>query len=494
MRIAAKQAFVIGAWMLIALVLIWQIVAYWHFTIDDAYISFRYAQNLVDGNGLVYNVGERVEGYTNFLWVILIAFLLKVGVPIPASVKIMGLLALGFSLWATYQIAKSLTNQWVAILSVSFCVTYPHLVVASVEGLETPLFVALMLTLLWLLLRQPVRLSTATAIGIVLALLAMTRPDGLLFLIPVIVVLWGTSPDKKRVATLMIVTALLFYGSYFLWRWHYYQQFLPNTFYAKGIATKYLLERGINSLNRFFFDQILPITILSIFTIAYKWREQSLRFLLWFILTRSFFVMLSGEAWMGHYRFSTPMLPLLDILAADAIVMLYHVLKQRQRLASVYVILLLFLSIYTMLHGIEKSKKHHLATQKYANGLQQAHIRLGITLRHYAPKNAVLACADAGALPYYSGLITIDIMGLTDRHIAHLPGHHWEKTDPIYILSKRPNFIVLSSKTSPPSNFEPITDAFKVIYHSPVFQREYALLKVYRFDEQYFLWVFQRKQ
>jgi len=40
---------------------------------DDAFISFRYAQNLIDGNGLVYNVGERVEAYTNFLWTILIA-------------------------------------------------------------------------------------------------------------------------------------------------------------------------------------------------------------------------------------------------------------------------------------------------------------------------------------------------------------------------------------------------------------------------------------
>src|SRR4051794_37248022 len=43
------------------------------FTIDDAYISFRYAENLASGHGLVYNLGERVEGYTNFLWVVLLA-------------------------------------------------------------------------------------------------------------------------------------------------------------------------------------------------------------------------------------------------------------------------------------------------------------------------------------------------------------------------------------------------------------------------------------
>ncbi len=44
-------------------------------TQDDAYISFRYAANYLTGHGLVYNYGERVEGYTNFLWVMLLALL-----------------------------------------------------------------------------------------------------------------------------------------------------------------------------------------------------------------------------------------------------------------------------------------------------------------------------------------------------------------------------------------------------------------------------------
>src|SRR4051812_8768436 len=42
------------------------------FTIDDAYISFRYARNFAHGDGLVYNLGERVEGYTNFLWTVIL--------------------------------------------------------------------------------------------------------------------------------------------------------------------------------------------------------------------------------------------------------------------------------------------------------------------------------------------------------------------------------------------------------------------------------------
>ena len=68
---------------------------------DDAFISFRYARNLVRGAGLVYNVGERVEGYSNFLWTILLAGAHALGVPLPETARVLGLtfaVATGFLL------------------------------------------------------------------------------------------------------------------------------------------------------------------------------------------------------------------------------------------------------------------------------------------------------------------------------------------------------------------------------------------------------------
>ncbi|KPJ64637.1 hypothetical protein AMJ44_12375, partial [candidate division WOR-1 bacterium DG_54_3] len=49
------------------------------FTQDDAFISFRYVRNFVNGDGLVFNPGERVEGYTNFFWILLLSLFLKLG-------------------------------------------------------------------------------------------------------------------------------------------------------------------------------------------------------------------------------------------------------------------------------------------------------------------------------------------------------------------------------------------------------------------------------
>ena len=52
---------------------------------DDAYISFRFARNLAEGHGLVWNIGgERVEGYTNALWVFLLAGIHVTGLDIEA--------------------------------------------------------------------------------------------------------------------------------------------------------------------------------------------------------------------------------------------------------------------------------------------------------------------------------------------------------------------------------------------------------------------------
>ena len=56
-------------------------------TQDDAFISFRYAENLAQGHGLVYNVGERVEGFTNLSWTVLFGLIMMIGVePVMASV------------------------------------------------------------------------------------------------------------------------------------------------------------------------------------------------------------------------------------------------------------------------------------------------------------------------------------------------------------------------------------------------------------------------
>ncbi len=101
-----------------------------------------------------------------------------------------------------------------------------------------------------------------------------------------------------------------------------------------------------------------------------------------------------------------------------------------------------------------------------------------------------LACGDAGALPYYSGLRTIDILGLNDSHIAHLKGSFYDKTDSDYVLSRQPTYLVLLSGTPTTQSFRGRTKASQELYARIADEPLYKLIGEYQFSNNYYLWVY----
>src|SRR5690349_2759603 len=189
------------------------------FTIDDAYISFRYAENLANGNGLVYNVGERVEGYTNFLWTVLLAAAVKLGAAPAAASKVLGAACAAGALVPTYLLSRRLRPfsnvpclaTWLLAMSVLFS-GY------AVFGLETPLFLLLTLAGTELFFREEDAASddggARSALvfswfpwfplsGAVFALAALTRPEAPLFL--GLLVVWHSEQALSRRSALRLI-------------------------------------------------------------------------------------------------------------------------------------------------------------------------------------------------------------------------------------------------------------------------------------------------
>jgi len=76
------------------------------FVQDDAYITLSYARNLIDGHGLVFNVGEYVEGFTSLSWTLLTAALMTVGIrDVAQALQIIGIACTALSLIPVYRIA-----------------------------------------------------------------------------------------------------------------------------------------------------------------------------------------------------------------------------------------------------------------------------------------------------------------------------------------------------------------------------------------------------
>jgi len=154
--------------------------------IEDAYISMRYAENFADGHGLTWNVDERpVEGYTNFLWVLLLALSGKLGVDMVLWSKILGIASALAGIAVAYFAANELDSGGeggLAGLMAAFVLSFnPAYVFWAGSGMETSLFATLLLSSLFLYFKENANSTRFVAVSIALALASLTRPEGLLF-------------------------------------------------------------------------------------------------------------------------------------------------------------------------------------------------------------------------------------------------------------------------------------------------------------------------
>jgi arabinofuranosyltransferase len=139
--------------LLLGIYLFW-VWRFWPFTVDDAYISARYARNLVRGYGLVYNPGERVMGYTNLSLTLIEALVEQFGLDGVLAAKIVGVAAGAGVLGLTFLLARKAGGSvGAATLAVAFLAVYPPLAISAVMGIETTLFVLFLLMFLLLFLR-----------------------------------------------------------------------------------------------------------------------------------------------------------------------------------------------------------------------------------------------------------------------------------------------------------------------------------------------------
>lgn len=209
---------------------------------DDAFVSLRYAQNLVAGHGLVFNVGERVEGYSNFLWVLLAALAQWLGISPELAVQGAGVLCLGGLVFVTAWTGSRLLpgDRGCLPIAAAGVALHHHLQDFASCGLETLGFVLAVTALVGALARaeRPRDFAAACLLAVTAALL---RPDGALFgalggLAAALAALrlrrWGPLFGYA-------LPGLCLFVPFLLWRHAYYGDWLPNTFYAKSANEPY---------------------------------------------------------------------------------------------------------------------------------------------------------------------------------------------------------------------------------------------------------------
>jgi arabinofuranosyltransferase len=429
---------------------------YFDFVSDDAYISFVYSRNLAEHGQLVFNLGERVEGYTNFLWTVLLALGMKLGVGPDLASRVLGTV---FGM-ATLPVAASLLARVRGRRSAWDWLPAGLLVLSSgyacwcSGGLETQLF-----TFTFVLGVERLWAGRFVAAGAAFAACAMTRPEGVL-LFGLAALHWTVV--ERRIEWRSAATFLALYVPYFAWRYWYYGDLLPNTAYVKTGGTpsaKYAAE--MHAQGAFYLwqwaSQSKAIYALPLVAVAAWKRPRFASFALLVLVVYLVYTWRVGGDFMGLHRFVMPLFVLVALLAAVGAAELSCRLAERLVRPGwqVGALVAAALAIPFALSQVALSRASRVP--KADRGIDRpgylelyAHDRgaIGAELRKLGLREDELSwVGGVGVQPYYGHMRAYDVFGLVSRQVAHevpptrpRPGHQkWAPPD--LVLATNPSFI-----------------------------------------------------
>ena len=422
-------------------------VARANFVSDDAFIAFRYARNLARGLGLVWNPGERVEGYSDFLLVVVLAGFHRLGADLVLVGRALSALAGVACVVLTGALARRLLpGAPLAAAGAALVVAAnPYVTAWGGAGLETTEFAALAMGAALPVTGRPLtarRFALASALALALAL---TRPEGVAVYVALTIAVFASARGelRERLAALAPGAALFAVAgaAYFAWRVWYFGDWLPNTFYAKSGFTARHALRGLGYLWGFAQNWFV-------------WLEAAAR------ADRLLHVVAAGRARRAgaarragrdrdrRRRRRSADVPLPG--AGDSVPgAARRRRRERARPAPLWrsprwgcVCALSFfprLDVQYML--MVEQRDFEIPAWRAA----------GQSLGKALAPDALVAAVPIGALGWYSDLPILDMVGLTDRAIARAPiatGSGWaghEKHDGAYVLARKPDAILLGN-------------------------------------------------
>ena len=434
---------------------------------DDAFISFRYAKHFIEGYGLVFNIGEKVEGYTNFLWTILVALGMKLSFdPVIFSLALgvicfVSTIALFIYLGWKLQSASAESVLFFPMTALALSIHHDANVYAT-SGLETSLITLLVsATFAVLLLGRSYRSNLGA--GVLLAFAMMTRPDAILFFIAAI--LYALLVKQKRIAAVFALSlpVIVLYLPYWIWRYNYYGFIFPNTYYAKSADLTYYSQGLVyfwTYIHSYYIFLLVPVLVAvfvwnnrhrlsQFFPVSIDQNNTAFRAVILGLLFAgihiAYVIRLGGDYMFA--RFFIPITPLLFFVIEALGVLLF---QRRSVILFGFVILgtLLYFNLFE-----DNSRAGMIANEPDYYPLSEwpsiKHLGESLhTIIEGLPVHVAFAGTYDRVVYYMDPPVAIEIVtGLTDTAIAHQhlgsrgrPGHE-KKADPDYYRKRGVHFL-----------------------------------------------------
>ncbi len=494
---------------------------------DDAYICLRYAHNLVSGMGLVFNPGERAEGFTTPLWTLLSAALLAIKASPVTALKSAGAIAFFGLVWTTWIATRDILSKPLRLVPPLTVAATGAIAYWALSGLETVAFsLAVMAGIYHFVQAARTGARGTMAGGTWFGVAILLRPEAIAWFLLLVLALWLwpfvtrkdnslATPDRPmrrwwdpqalRPLWSTVLPAFLLAGAWQVFRLSYYGEWLPNTFHAKVEWQFYVLGRGLHYLARASVATPLAVFFALVLGTRSAWRRPEVAFPALVAGFHLLYLVLIGGDYMVHARFVVPILAPLALAWGAAIDQWLrppsstssatpepngiqgarsHPFTPRHALLAFATIAAIGTGLipYVQAPGVRDPDPHLTRYRKAGHWIKQ-----------YLKPSALVATPAIGAIGYLGETRILDTLGIVDRYLAHKTpdiqnlraraGH--ARGDGAYVLKRAPDIILLANVWVRPVPLEPrqvaanpqtLTLTDRLLFGMPEFLERYEIV------------------
>ena len=399
---------------------------------DDAYISFQYARSFAEGDGLVFNPEERVEGFSNFLWTLGLALIPKMGGDIEKAAPVasyaaafLSLAVFVFLVLGAHTVPPTIGRRSPTFLAGAIAFAFGSffpIAFYATSGLETVPYLFCLLAgvacHLWGSRRESVSPHYASLAAFLGA--ALMRPEGIGFLLlnSVFLLLRFRRQSGRLIAAVFVV--LFAYLTALSVRFEYFGSVVPNTYFAKPPANLHYLTpilRGLEYLARLLAKSGVVFLLPFALVVPHDRKKRYTWFYLWALAGyQAFFIVVAGADVLRFDRFAVPLVPLILALAATGT---FGFVEGPDRRARRFTVRAVFAGVFVFaslnaVQAVNAYRKYCVHDWMHS----RVHSEVGRMLGRMVPPGGEIVANEIGAIRYHSRRPVIDMLGLTDRAVA----------------------------------------------------------------------------
>jgi hypothetical protein len=433
-------------------------IVLFQYTVDDSFITYRYAKTFISDGIWNWNPSKYVfeEAYTNFSYAVIAIIPEFFHINTLIFFKVFGGLLI---LYVSFRLIYLISDKLILFIALGFLLLNPYFYIHAYSGLETPLFIVLLFELIIALTKEE-RVIHEKIFFLILLFLPLTRPEGALYsLIGFVFFIFKNKYIKSKLFFFLIILIGIIY---LIIKYTHFGYILPNTFYVKSsrqFEIRHLIDY-LSEIKKFWW-----IFLLLLF-------EYNSYYKALLVVSIIINIALYGNSDLTmNFSDRFPF----QILAPFYLTS-FLLIKNRESFFKVSIIAALTLGAII--------NENNLRSRAYDYPrLRKAHVELGIGLSKYKKDKLTLLLGDAGIIPYFSEWYTYDFIGLANKQIAH------NGLDIKYLQESNPDLILLYSTSG-----EEKRKGFEYVLNQPIIDKYLYTTNAYSFvgfvklaDDFYFL-------